>query len=137
MLYRHSLTAEQRNGNTVLLYDITQQACTNVPAASIGRVDEDIILWPFCNNKERTHLPDTVLYTLRVKKEGRHTSQPWAAHPAQLAFSQPQMNRPNTYWRQLESCYQHELVSQVRYPVRPADSPSNDSKQLETSFISL
>jgi len=44
MLYGQSLTAEQRNGNTVLLYDITQQAFTNVPAATIGRVDEDIIL---------------------------------------------------------------------------------------------
>ena len=60
MFYAHSLTAEQRNGNTVLLYDTMLQACTNVPAAHIGGVDEDI-LWPFWSNSETTPLPDIVL----------------------------------------------------------------------------
>jgi hypothetical protein len=60
ILYGQNVTAEQRNGNTVLLYDITLQACTNVPAASVGRVDEDI-LEPVWSNSETTPLTDTVL----------------------------------------------------------------------------
>lgn len=61
MLYGHSLTAEQRNSNTVLLYDIMLRDCTNAPAASVRRIVENVILEPVWSNSETTPLPDTVL----------------------------------------------------------------------------